>query len=511
MADKPLKGTMAPVASNNEREFLAEELFFSTTDVRGVIEFGNEVFTRIAAYTEEELIGAPHSIIRHPDMPRAVFYLLWDYLLNGKCISAYVKNLAKDGRYYWVYAFVSPVEGGFVSIRLKPTSAIFPVVRDLYKKLRQIELDAGDRGEARKAGMMSAVEELGVQLNKLGFANYDEFMNTALIEEMKARKKLLVSDDSDTQVVREEVSRHPLLMASRRLRLFLNEALVCIEQFLDLDKMLRQNAATILQLARSMQQLALNASIRTTHLGQEGATLSVVAHNLGTQSSNLSHVMQSLNGQMSSVLGVIRGVAHNTLASDLTLEMSHTFFTELVTNPDPTGSNSTLVHRNVSLLADVFEGNVKRALESVRASVQCLATLRADLNELTKLVKTLSFVHVTGKVEAARLRNGATFADLFEHIVKEIELAQGALQQIWAALDVVQAPVRELEGTMSYLKSFRETVALTFSDETAAKRHVGFDQEMPEQQAVCENSSLEQGMTEAESETGELAELTSTT
>ncbi len=74
----------------------------SRTDTKGIIEFGNDYFFEISGYTPNELIGKPHNVIRHPDMPKVVFKLMWDRLQQGKNIFALVKNLAKDGRYYWV-------------------------------------------------------------------------------------------------------------------------------------------------------------------------------------------------------------------------------------------------------------------------------------------------------------------------------------------------------------------------------------------------------------------------
>ena len=137
---------------DKEREFKIEELFFSVTDEKGIVQFGNNVFTRISAYTEEELIGAPHNIIRHPDMPRAVFKLLWDYLEAGKTIGAYVKNLAKDGCYYWVMAIVMPCLNGYLSIRLKPSSPFFDLIHTLYQEIltteQEIETGSGSRKDA---------------------------------------------------------------------------------------------------------------------------------------------------------------------------------------------------------------------------------------------------------------------------------------------------------------------------------------------------------------------------
>ena len=118
-----------PQPRNVESPFALSELFFSRTDLRGVIHSGNRVFTRVSGYTAAELAGRPHNIIRHPEMPRAVFELLWENLKADRPICAYVKNMAKDGSYYWVFASVYPVPGGYLSIRLKPTSAIFATDR----------------------------------------------------------------------------------------------------------------------------------------------------------------------------------------------------------------------------------------------------------------------------------------------------------------------------------------------------------------------------------------------
>ena len=125
--------------TSGEAPFNLDEVFFSRTDARGVIESGNYVFRRVAHYEWDRLLGAPHKIIRHPDMPRAVFWLLWDTIKQGRPIGAYVKNRAEDGLYYWVFAVVMPNGDGYLSARIKPTSPLFRTIEKEYAALREVE------------------------------------------------------------------------------------------------------------------------------------------------------------------------------------------------------------------------------------------------------------------------------------------------------------------------------------------------------------------------------------
>jgi PAS domain S-box-containing protein len=84
-------------------------LIVSSTDLKGIITYANRKFCEIAGYTKDELIGKNHNIVRHPDMPKAAFRDLWDHMNSGKEWTGIIKNLRKDGKYYWVYSHVSPI------------------------------------------------------------------------------------------------------------------------------------------------------------------------------------------------------------------------------------------------------------------------------------------------------------------------------------------------------------------------------------------------------------------
>ena len=125
-----------------EREvpFPEGSLIVSRTDPRGIITHANQAFVDMSGYGEAELIGQPHAILRHPHMPAAAFRGLWDTLARGEKWHGYVKNLRKDGAYYWVYATVvanrrGGAVVGFTSVRRKPSRARIAAAEALYRTL----------------------------------------------------------------------------------------------------------------------------------------------------------------------------------------------------------------------------------------------------------------------------------------------------------------------------------------------------------------------------------------
>lgn len=120
------------------------KLIVSRTDKNGLITHCNQSFVDMSGYTEEELIGQPHSILRHPDMPKAAFKDLWDTLERGDKWHGYVKNLRKDGSYYWVYATAIPnirngETVGYTSVRRKPSRTQVDSCIELYANMMQEE------------------------------------------------------------------------------------------------------------------------------------------------------------------------------------------------------------------------------------------------------------------------------------------------------------------------------------------------------------------------------------
>lgn len=134
-----------------ERVMREDDFIISKTDLKGRITYCNRIFIEFSGYAENELLGAPHNLIRHPDMPRGVFKLLWDTVGQGNEIFAYVKNMSKDGGFYWVLANVTPnrdLQGhieGYFSARRKPSRGAVSAVSDLYRSMLDEEQRAGPR------------------------------------------------------------------------------------------------------------------------------------------------------------------------------------------------------------------------------------------------------------------------------------------------------------------------------------------------------------------------------
>jgi PAS domain S-box-containing protein len=166
------------VPTGTARTFPAHQLIVSKTDPKGRISYVNEAFLEISGYGEAEVLGQPHSVIRHPDMPRSVFKLLWDTISAGRELFAYVNNLAKNGDHYWVLAHVTPCfdEGGQIvgyhSNRRSPDPQALAVIEPLYARLRAIETAAPDR----KAGLEASYQVLQQAVADTGADCYDRFV-----------------------------------------------------------------------------------------------------------------------------------------------------------------------------------------------------------------------------------------------------------------------------------------------------------------------------------------------
>ncbi|MBD3793824.1 MAG: PAS domain-containing protein [Campylobacterales bacterium] len=161
-----------PIPIDREITFSQKKFIVSKTDLKGKILFVNKNLCDISGYTEEELIGTSHNILRHPDMPRAIFFLIWSNLLRGEPVSGVVKNLAKSGEYYWVIADFDVKKDpqghikSFTAFRRAAPQQVIDEVEELYDSMLKVE---------KKHGIEGSLSYFEAYLNERGM-NYDEFL-----------------------------------------------------------------------------------------------------------------------------------------------------------------------------------------------------------------------------------------------------------------------------------------------------------------------------------------------
>lgn len=155
-----------------------DDIIISKTDLKGRITYANRTFMRIANYPERQLLHVQHNLIRHPDMPRGAFRLLWENLHQGKEFFGYVKNLTAEGHFYWVFANVTldyDAQGkvcGYFSVRRKPSRKAIQMVESFYREMNEIERKVGAAAapEASQKFLADKIAQLGT--------NYDKFILT---------------------------------------------------------------------------------------------------------------------------------------------------------------------------------------------------------------------------------------------------------------------------------------------------------------------------------------------
>ncbi len=153
-----------------EKKMQPDDMIVSKTDTKGRITYCNNTFIDFSGYNEEELLGQPHNIIRHPDMPRAVFRFMWETLQQENEFFGFVKNLRKDGGFYWVFANVTPSFNGdscllgYFSVRRYPQPDAVELLQHLYQRMCEIEAQHSSSQQAMDASteiLLEAVADHG--------------------------------------------------------------------------------------------------------------------------------------------------------------------------------------------------------------------------------------------------------------------------------------------------------------------------------------------------------------
>ncbi|WP_457625402.1 methyl-accepting chemotaxis protein [Persephonella sp.] len=459
-------GRNRPQPINQESEFKPEEIFFSSTDLKGIILSGNEVFRRISKYSMDELIGSPHNIIRHPDMPKIVFKLLWDYIQSGKVIVAYVKNMAKDGSYYWVLATVFPVkdrEGNIVeylSIRIKPTTEYLDKVSKLYELLLQAE---------KEGGMDASFSLLTDTLKKLGYESYDDFMKDVFIAEMKDKSDIFRIKIKPEAFLSEESSVFikDILKKLSNLEAVTRRFFSLLSHFEHIDNLFSEKSEKIFSVTNEIRLTALNSSIESLRLGSEGAVFSVISYEMRKNSEEENKIIGQMEGHINKLSKDIKEIMFNVLLSKLQIIMFADFLNSKIEHINGCIQDEikkdiknffyliSLSHQNFTELSDVFTH-----------SLSLINLLKKMLGKLRTLIEELEAIYFRGLIEAGYY-SGTNFQNIFTHVKSLVNRTKYDIMSIEEPLselvekehtleDTVEEIIRNLNNIRSDLESITD-------------------------------------------------------
>jgi PAS domain S-box-containing protein len=193
-----------PIPVDKEVSWDKTQTIMSKTDLYGTIEYANEAFVDVSGYEDYELMAQPHKIVRHPDMPKVVFKVMWDNIKQGNKFHGIVKNLAKSGRYYWVitdFEYMRDEDGNIKNYiarrKAVPHSVITNHIEPLYKRLLQIEQASGL--DASEKYLIGFLEEKGM--------NYVDLVTQLMIDNDKSQQPLISQVVIETVEEEEEERR----------------------------------------------------------------------------------------------------------------------------------------------------------------------------------------------------------------------------------------------------------------------------------------------------------------
>ena len=392
--------------ASGEAPFHLSEVFYSRTDDRGLIQFGNDIFYRVAHFDPSEMKGAPHNIIRHPDMPRGVFWLFWDAIKRGRSMGAYVKNKAKDGLYYWVYAIVIPSGDGYLSVRIKPTSPVFETIKKEYANLLCAQQSEGLSPE-------DSAKKLLKKLNELGFDSYHSFAAHALTEELTARNTGLGKATNFS--LQDYRSRH------------------------ESAKELAKETDALVQEFEAMRTIPHNLRVIASRIEPAGGPVTVLSQNYGTMSRDMSDWFATHVLGENSNFAAIKGIVNHSMFIECMVRILDECNDMLQKEHGSIGGKELGKERE--LLSDLVQeqrNQARQGQKNVSKEAECI--LKA-CSVMHRHFLGLSSTRVLCKIESARLTNEG---EALTAIIDQLGVFQG---RISAQLDRIAALGVEIQAT----------------------------------------------------------------
>jgi len=393
--------------TESEAPFALGELFFSRTETRGRILAGNSVFQRVSEYSWAEMMDRPHNIIRHPDMPRAVFFILWEKIRAGHPVGAYVKNRAKGGNYYWVFAVVTPIEGGYLSVRLKPSSELFAAASTLYTSNRRHESNSTIKPADSAADLLNS-------LRASGFRDYTAFMAAAISHEMRSRDAALGRDPWPTIDVFDELVKSA--------------------------DMLLTTTDRMLGMISTFNYTPTNLRIQALRMGEKGRAIAEISSNYDHISKAIVTNLEELESASKEVFSGVNEGLFLACTARLQEEMACLFEQEVRDGGETLGGEALRLRQQT----EDYKIHAAKKFEIIKTRIGHFFELTS---EMKRLLSGLVAVRVMGKVESVNLSNGI-FSDLIGDLEKGQQTLTSGLENIGKLNDRIRENVLQLDSSI---------------------------------------------------------------
>lgn len=406
--------TQSRATQPGETPFDVADVFYTRTDSRGVILAANSVFRRISGYDWSELNGAPHKLVRHPDMPKGIFYLMWEELKAGRAVGAYIKNLAKDGRHYWVYAIAAPYKSGFMSVRQKPTGPNLAWIKPLYEDMI--------KAEAAGASPAASAELIRTGLKDKGFENYNIFQGRALAAEVQERATRLGI---------------PVNQGCKRF-LAMTDAIFQIEL----------ETAEMTEALKAIRTVPMNMRILASRLENAGGPISAISVNYGSMLDEMATWVRIFTAGTESGFARIRDAVLNGQMLFFVATMQQDFIATLRRETSTDGFETDLADEITSL-----SGQAEQYREAARAALRVVEIeamrLSRSVLDMKRYVTGLSSTRMMCKIESATLSGPG---DALGGIVDQLDACQNEIETRLARIVELNTVIQNNTGMLKALQ-----------------------------------------------------------